>query len=484
MPDRPDEGETETGETSPDGMGADSMGTGRAGAGRTVRTRAVLRRHLRGGVMRRSAALVSSRRLWRMRLVFWSGALAIGLISTGFAALADGAQHLFAQVTAGPGWRHWLPLVLTPLGMMLCAVLAQAWFPGAQGSGIPQAIAARHLRSEAERGHLLSLRLVVGKILLSVLALGCGASIGREGPTVQVGASLMLLAGRIGGMAHARGLILAGSAAGIAAAFNTPLAGIVFAIEEMGRAYHARTNGLVLSAVILSGLAALGVQGSYSYFGMTRATAAFPADAGLVLACGVIGGALGALFSRACLQLMRRIRRWGAGPRHKILMVAGLAGLAVAVLGLASGGASFGTSYAQARGAVEGQSLPLSFFATKILATLASTASGIPGGLFAPSLAVGAGMGSVLAVWLGASASLGAVLGMAGYFAGVVQAPMTAFVIIVEMTGNHDNIVPIMAAAMLGYGTSRLIAPEPLYHALSRLWAADVLRKMRQAQMA
>jgi len=88
-------------------------------------------------------------------------------------------------------------------------------------------------------------------------------------------------------------------------------------------------------------------------------------------------------------------------------------------------------------------------------------------------------MGSVLGVIFGGSAGIAAVLGMSGYFAGVVQAPMTAFVIIVEMTGNHDNVIPIMAAAMIGYGVSRLIAPEPLYHALSRIWAADTIRKLR-----
>ena len=116
--------------------------------------------------------------------------------------------------------------------------------------------------------------------------------------------------------------------------------------------------------------------------------------------------------------------------------------------------------------------------------TLASTASGIPGGLFAPSLAVGAGLGSVIGAILGSNAGLAALLGMSGYFAGVVQAPMTAFVIILEMTGNHANVVPVMAAAMIGYGTSRLIAPEPLYHALSRIWAADIIRKIRATQPA
>jgi H+/Cl- antiporter ClcA len=322
--------------------------------------------------------------------------------------------------------------------------------------------------------------MVAGKLALTVVGLGCGASVGREGPTVQLGAALMLQAARLGGMAHARGLILAGSAAGIAAAFNAPLAGIVFAIEEMGRGYQARTNGLVLSAVIIAGLASLAILGPYTYFGVTDATAAFPRDMPLVLACGVIGGALGAGFSGGPLRIVRRICRWRAGqPAAKVVAVAAAAGLVVAVTGIAAGGLTFGTGYEQARGAIEGEALPPAFFAAKLVASLASVVSGIPGGLFAPALSVGAGLGSTVGLVLGADIGLAAILGMVAYFSGVVQAPMTAFVIILEMTGNHDNVIPLMTAAMLGYGTSRLLSPEPLYHALSRLVIADALRSKR-----
>ena len=165
-------------------------------------------------------------------------------------------------------------------------------------------------------------------------------------------------------------------------------------------------------------------------------------------------------------------------------MVAGLAGLTVALLGIAAGGATFGTGYAEARGALEGDALPLHFFALKFVASLASTVSGIPGGLFAPSLAVGAGIGSSIGVLLGANIGLAALLGMAGYFAGVVQAPMTAFIILLEMTGNQTNVTALMASAMLGYGTARVLTPEPLYHALSRLVLADALRRRREIERA
>ncbi|WP_062209082.1 chloride channel protein [Aureimonas sp. AU12] len=436
-------------------------------------------------LLRRSRRVWATRKVWRPRLVFWAGALAIGLVSVAFAFLADAAQHAFAAIRATDGLGPLAMLLLPPAGFALSAYLAVTFFPNAQGSGIPQAIAARHLEDAADRGRLLSLRIAAGKILLTLLGLLSGASIGREGPTVQVGAAIMLAAGRFGGMAQARGLILAGSAAGIAAAFNTPLAGIVFAIEEMGRAYEARTNGLVLSAVVLAGLASLALTGNYTYFGESEAVAGSARDWLLVIACGIIGGALGAAFSACALRLMRRIKRWTvAVPRRRAVAAAGVCGLLVALIGLVSNGATYGTGYEQARGAIEGTALPALFFAEKFAASLVSMVSGIPGGIFAPSLAVGAGLGSTIGLVLGTGTGLAATLGMAGYFAGVVQAPMTAFVIILEMTGNQGNVIPLMLAALLGYGTARLVSGEALYHSLSRNFVADVIRTRRAEERA
>lgn len=441
--------------------------------------------HRKSRLLRRSRVLWGSFSLWRPRLIFWFGAFAIGIISVGFARLADLAQRGFAGVTASGQWGFLLPLLITPLGFMLSAYLAATFFPNAQGSGIPQAIAARHLRDPEDRTRLLSLRLVIGKILLTALGLASGASIGREGPTVQVGASIMLAVARFGGMAQARGLILAGSAAGIAAAFNTPLAGIVFAIEEMSRTYESRANGLVLTAVILSGLAALGLAGSYNYFGSTAVAPASVGDWELVLICGIGGGALGAAFSGLALHLGQQVRRWAhPQPLPRMVMLAAACGLVVAAIGILSGGMTFGTGYDQAKGAVEGNPLPLLFFLEKLLAGFLSMMSGIPGGVFAPSLSVGAGFGSTIGQIMGSSIALAAILGMAGYFSGVVQAPMTAFVIILEMTGDHQAVIPIMAVSMIGYITSRILSREPLYHGLSRVFIAAAIRARRARETA
>ncbi|WP_298162079.1 chloride channel protein [Acidocella sp.] len=406
------------------------------------------------------------RRLWGNRVAFWVGALVVGMVSVGFAAAADWAQSRFFAIQG----RFWLaPVLLTPLGFVVCAHLARVYFPGSQGSGIPQAIAARHLGPGPERQRLLSLRICVGKIGLTLIALLCGASVGREGPTVQVGAALMLQISRLFGTAQQRGLILAGSAAGIAAAFNAPLAGVVFAIEEMSRAFEARTNSRVITTVILSGLISLGLEGNYIYFGVSTASFDQPHTWMLVAFCGLGGGLAGGLFARLMFEGTLWLRGFMAvDPLRRQWLVPLACGVIVMLCGLVSHGATFGTGYDQAKSAIEGASLPNDFWALKLIATLVTAISGLPGGIFAPSLAVGAGLGAALA---GAGlVGAGAVLGMTAYFAGVVGAPMTAFVIVLEMTGNAGNAIPVMLSAMLGVSASKLVNRTPLYHALSELF--------------
>lgn len=164
------------------------------------------------------------------------------------------------------------------------------------------------------------------------------------------------------------------------------------------------------------------------------------------------------------------------------MVLAGVCGLGVAVFGIFSGGATYGTGYEQARHAIEGNPAPPLFFVLKLGASFLSMISTIPGGIFAPSLSVGAGFGSTAGLILGTSIGLGAILGMAGYFAGVVQAPMTAFVIILEMTGAHQAVMPIMAVSMIGYITSRTLSRDPLYHGLSRVFLAAAIRARRASE--
>ncbi|RMG31473.1 MAG: chloride channel protein [Gammaproteobacteria bacterium] len=404
---------------------------------------------------------------WKARIVFWSGAVLVGLLATLFAWSTEVANELFIRhAHAYPA----LPFVLSPLGLLLVVWLTRRYVPGASGSGIPQAIAALSMTEHGSRSRLLSFRIAFAKIGLCLLGILSGASIGREGPTVHVGAAVMFSLGRFAHFPHHymdRGLILAGGAAGIAAAFNTPLAGILFAIEEMARTFEERTSGTLLTAVFLAGITAVALQGNYVYFGTNAATLA-PAQVLLpILVCGVLGGALGGLFSHTLVLTSRRLSRLSG---HHPYVVALACGLTIAAIGVLTQGDTFGTGYHEARRIITGQGeLGGAYPLLKMIATWVSYVSGIPGGIFAPSLATGAGLGNSIAGYLvGYPAGAVIILGMVGYFAGVVQTPITAFVIVSEMTDNNGLLLPLMATAFLAYATSRIFCPEPIYQALAR----------------
>jgi H+/Cl- antiporter ClcA len=419
----------------------------------------------------RRQLLSSQRRLlsvsrWKTRLVFWTGAVAIGGAAAVFAKGADYADHYF-HLALKYGW--WVPLILTPAGLVLVAFLTRKVLPGAEGSGIPQAIAALRSRNEPHRSMLLSMRIAVGKILLTLIGLLSGASIGREGPTVHVGAAVMYSIGRFAKFPRhdiERGLILAGGAAGIAAAFNTPIAGIVFAIEEMSQSFEEETSGTLFLAVVLAGVVAVAVLGDYTYFGRTEAAMVSYTNWIAVAVCGVVGGAFGGIFSWAIVTGNRKLRPFA---RRHPLYLAAACGLVVAGAGVLSGGDAFGTGYSAARELVTGTGHSTIFYPVlKMVATVASYFSGIPGGIFAPSLSVGAGLGDLLSNFMpGVPVTVVVILGMVAYFSGVVQTPITAFVIVMEMTANQTMLLPLMAASFIAYGVSTMICKQPIYRALS-----------------
>ena len=404
---------------------------------------------------------------WRRRGVFVLGGIVIGAAAFGIAALADQAGGLFAALLVQLPYAAFL---LTPLGFALSSWVSRRFFPNSGGSGIPQAIAARQLQGLAARERLVSVRIAIGKTILLLIGLLCGGSIGREGPTVQVGASIMFAVGRLSPRRQP-GLILAGASAGVSAAFNTPLAGIVFGIEEMSRSFEVGASGTIIGGVIAAGLTSLALQGDYTYFGTTHAVLGGSVQGWLAVPLlGVAGGLLGGGFSRVLILFGGGLRgRLGTVVNQHPVVFAACCGLFVALCGWLSGDTVFGTGYAQARALVQGDGvMPASFGILKLLATTASSISGIPGGIFAPSLAVGAGLGANVA-WLLPGAPMQAliVLGMVGYFSGVVQAPITAFVIVTEMTNDHALVVPLMLTSLIGFAVSRLVCHEGVYHALA-----------------
>ncbi len=405
------------------------------------------------------------RRSW---LFFVIGGIGTGLASAGFAWLANKAEDIFRGINSASPYLIWL---LAPAGFALCAYLVRAVFPNSQGSGVPQCIAAMRTESDERRNALISFRVAIGKVLLTLAGLCVGASVGREGPSIQVGASL-LWGLRGGNHKEYRALILAGSAAGLAAAFNAPLAGIVFAIEELSRSFDVRSIRWVLLATVLAGMAATAVTGDYTYFGQTSGVLQGWKDWVSLLIIGVTGGLMGAAFSRFVIAMSfnASLRAWTGIHRSPILFAA-CCGLVIALCGTLSGGMSYGAGYQAAYDIIHSdQPAAWAFVPLKFIATAVSSVSGIPGGLFAPSLSIGAGLGSLASEVLPISAGSGTqfvLLGMVAYLTGVVQSPITSVLIMMEMTGNNEMALPLLACALLANAVSRAFCPTGIYHALA-----------------
>lgn len=417
--------------------------------------------------LRRSSYVWRSPRLWRRRLAFWLGAIAVGLSAAAFAVAADWSLALFFTLREHSVW---IASGLTIFGFVLCAEITRRFAPGARGSGIPQAIAARRRPTNAARESLIGAKVTLVKVLLTLIGLATGAAIGREGPTVQLGASVMFLTARFAGLRHQSGIVLAGAAAGIAGAFNTPLAGIVFAIEELAKSYDRRVSLLIIAAVAIAGLTSIGLTGDYHYFGTTRLPFELSWLWTAVPVCGIVGGIVGGAFSAAVVHVAFNRSRLIRHLRERPVLFSAVCGVAVAGLGLMSDGFANGTSYHATRIALEtGVGSPWWFGPAKLASTFFSSVSGIPGGLFSPSLSVGAALGEPVH-WLLPSIppNLVFVLMMAAYFSAVVQAPLTAFVIVTEMTADTSSAVPLILVSLISAAISRVLCPVPLYHALSR----------------
>jgi H+/Cl- antiporter ClcA len=422
-------------------------------------------------VVKSASRALLSRHHWQGRIVVWGAAAAVGAAAVGFAWIADAAQAIFRRLHAGiPAW----PWIVSPIGFAAISWVTRRYFPGAEGSGIPQTIFALRPDSGELGARLLKPRVVIGRVFLAAGALLCGASIGREGPTVHVGAAIARFFGRW--IPHSaqpgqqRALILAGGAAGVAAAFNTPLAGIVFAIEELSRSFEERASGVALTAVILAGVISIAVTGDYTYFGQPVVSIEVSTLSTAVLGVALAGGLAGGIFSRVTLLCVARVRTAMADAKWtRTVLFAAVCGLFVAAVGYFGSDLTYGTGYAEARSVLEGQlHLPWYYAPARAAATLAAYLSGIPAGLLAPSLSVGAGLGQLVADLGGQSSAVPfAILGMCGYLAGVTQAPLTSLVIVMEMTTEHAMVLPLMVTATVATAISKLLSP-PLYRTLAQ----------------
>lgn len=415
---------------------------------------------------------------WRDRVVLMVAAVLAGLAVVGFSVLADAAFDAFLAAQSR-AW--WMPLLWTPAVTALVVWATRRWWPMAAGSGVPQVMAALDPHAdEPTRNRLVSLRLSAAKVLAVSGGLLAGLSIGRQGPSVQVAAGVMYacrrwLSPRSG--LGARELLVAGGAAGIAAAFNTPLGGIVFAIEELSRRIEQKNSGLTLAAIVASGLVSVSVLGNLSLFGRVRVEAVgwsvlLP---GLVVA--LVSGLLGGLMARLLIgSFLGLPDRFCAFRARRPVWFAAACGLAVAVIGVVTQADALGGGHhhTQALLSAQADSVPVLWTGLKFVASWLSAWSGVPGGIFGPSLSIGAGVGRDVAVLLSSADTVALIaLGMAAFLAAVTQTPITATIIVMEMVDGHSMVLSLMAAALLASLVSRMVS-RPLYATLADVMLSGV----------
>ena len=411
--------------------------------------------------------------LWTGRGVVIAFAALAGLAVVVFTWLTEHAISAFFSFQSQLWWG---PLLWTPLCTAAIVWTTRKFFPGAAGSGIPQVLAALEPQVTGQSRKLfVSLKLSIAKIFLTAWGLLAGLSVGREGPSVQIAAGVMHHARRwLPKKAHIpeHSLLIAGGAAGIAAAFNTPLGGVMFAIEELSKKSGQRSTSLILVAIVVGGLMGVSAYGSASHFGEIRVEKLSWALLMPALLVAVASGLAGGLFSRLLIvslsgtssDLFTRFRQ-----RSPIWFAAGC-GLAVAVLGIVSQGQTFGSGYVHTRAMLESNGdTSFVYVLFKFIATWLTTWAGVPAGVFAPSLAIGGALGNDIAMITSyANAPTLIALGMAGFLAAVTQAPMTAFIIVMEMVDGHGLVLSLMACAMVASGVSRLVS-APLYPSLAEI---------------
>lgn len=437
--------------------------------------------------------LLQTRRLSRksVALVFLLiGSALVALTSLGFAKVAEWALEKNAEWVGLYPWFAWIAL---PLGLMLIVWLTRRFAPYTSGSGIPQVLASLSLPYGEPKNRLVGFWQTLLKIPLTFLGMLAGASIGREGPSVQVGAAVMSAWGRWckkRGLAFTglqeNDLLAAGAAGGLAAAFNAPLSGVVFAIEELGRGVLLRWERQIFIGILAAGFVQVAIEGNNphfrSFYGVEMKYM-LPWVLAAALVCGIAGGLFAKLLYRGAGWLAPVSFR-NSIKKHPVVF-AGIIGLALAAIGTFTDGQTFGTGYHEASAALRGvYDAPFGIAAAKWVATVLSYWAGIPGGIFTPSLTIGAMLGQHMADMAGLTlgANVLVLLCMTAFLAAATQSPLTSSVVVMEMTGSQSLLFWLLIGAIAASQISRQFSPKPFYHAAAARFRQRILDEEAETQ--
>src|SRR5579864_4885222 len=361
-------------------------------------------------------------------------------------------------------------LLLVPAAVgLVTGVLLKNFFPDVRGSGIPQTERAYHLNHG-----VMPARVPFGKFITGVLCVGSGHSMGREGPSVQIGAGLASVIGRWLKLSpgRIRDLVPVGAAGALAAAFNTPIAAVLFALEEIIGDMNAGLLGSTVVASVAAVIVERSILGNEPLFHVPAHRLVHPAELLAYAALGVLGGVVSLLFSKGLLALRSVFLRMPAGTK---VWQPAMGGLAIGAILLVSP-AIMGVGYEYVDQALNGglvlKTMALLCF-LKLGATIISYASGNAGGIFAPSLYIGAMAGGTVGILVQRMVPFPtgdpgayALVGMGTLFAGIIRAPMTSVFMIFEITQDYQILVPLMVANLLSFVISRRYQPVPVYQAL------------------
>jgi CIC family chloride channel protein len=387
-----------------------------------------------------------------------------GLLVVSFRMAIDWLSVLLLGSSPNP---HQPRLIVVPaLAGLAIAVLARFVFPNVRGSGINQTKAALYISN----GYI-SFRTVIGKFLLSALAIGSGHSLGPEDPSLQIGAGVASLISRRVGMSKEKLRIFApiGAAAGLAAAFNAPISAILFVIEEVIGQWSAAVLGSIVLAAISSVVVARSFWGSEPMFRIPTVTLRDSRELMAYAALGVVGGFASLVFAKSLSYLRPRLRRQ---PGWSQMMQPCLAGLLVGGIGYFGLPQVMGAGYGAIDQAMHSQFawkmlLVLALF--KLIATTLSFSSGTPGGMFAPTLFIGAMLGAAVGSFekiyfphLTGSIGSYALVGMGVLFAAFLRAPLTSVFMVLEVSGNYSIVLPVILANTIAYLVSRVLEPVPI----------------------
>jgi CIC family chloride channel protein len=397
-------------------------------------------------------------------------ALVIGAV-TGAAVVAfillTGRLGMRLYPMGGAPWRR----LLFPIGGSLgIGYLLYRYFPNARGSGVPQTKAALFAREGR-----ITLRTVIGKFVCTSATLASGIPLGREGPSVQVGSGIASVLGRLLGLSNeqVKNLIPVGAAAAIAAAFNTPLAAVLFALEEIMGDLNAPVMGAVVLASATSWMVLRLFLGNNPLFKVPQYKLVSPWEFAAYAVLGVAGGLVSVAFTRLLLGMRARFLRF---PRKTVWFQPLAGGLLVGLMGWFVPQV-MGVGYEYVGDALNGKMvfhLMVLLLVLKLFAVTTSYASGNAGGIFGPALFIGAMVGGVIGtiahhLFPAFTATPGAyaLVGMGAVFAGIVRAPMTSVVMIFEMTQDYAVIVPLMIANLVSLFIASRLQHEPIYEALA-----------------